>query len=96
MGYYNILGGCISICAGAYLLRLFVKGYAMLTGATPAAHNVRNATVAASTVLFILVTATGESRLGAPDYSYLWAYMVSGVIVFSLSVGRSYWSWRRA
>jgi hypothetical protein len=94
MGYY-IVGGCIAIYVGAYLLRLFVKGYAMLTGATPAAHNVRYATIGAATVLLILATVIGESRLNAPDYSYLWTYVVSGVIVFTASVGRSYWWWRK-
>lgn len=94
MGYY-IVGGCIAIYVGAYLLRLLVKGYAMFTGATPAAHNVRYSTIGAATVLVILATAIGESRLNAPDYSYLWTYVVSGVIVFTSSVGRSYLWWRK-
>lgn len=95
MGYY-ILAGCIVIYVGAYLLRLIVKGFAMLTGATPAAHYVRYSTIGAATVVLILWTVIGESRLDAPDYSYLWAYVVSGIIVFTLSVGRSYWWWRRS
>lgn len=95
MGYY-ILAGCIVIYVGAYLLRLLVKGYAMLTDATPAAHNVRYSTIGTATALLILWMVIGESRLDAPNYSYLWTYVVSGIIVFTLSVGRSYWWWRRA
>lgn len=95
MGYYIVVG-CVLIYAGAYLLRLLMKGYVLLTGTTLRAHNVRYSTIGAATLLLILLMVIRGSRLEAPDYSYLWTYLVSGVIVFAISVGRSYWWWKRA
>lgn len=92
----QILGACLVIYVGAYLLRWVVKGGARLTGISLAPHTVRYATIGASTVLLILLVALGQSRLAVPDYSLLWVYAVGGLIVFSMSVGHSYWAYRRS
>lgn len=77
-----VFGACLGVYVLSFITGAAINGVASLINRPVSKRKGTFAAIGIATLVAFVVSGFGEGSLSAPDYSYSWAYLVAGVVVF--------------